>query len=211
MQEINDELMIPCADCARKHISAAIGYFADMIPNEETFEVKEWKVLFARGLINLCEATEGYRSHFPFAIGLFVKAEEAARSVETRKAIRGFRVAVTNGEWPAIPLDGDIYPSALDWYHAHLQEAEREFPELSAGSWGWVEPPANASREERLQAEIESRLNELRWLDENVFGVKPVEKGDNEMATKKVAKPAVKAAAKKAACKGGKCKGGCKK
>lgn len=218
MQEINDELMIPCAQCARKHLSAAIGYYADAVPNEaEAYELKEWKVLFARGLVNLCEATEGYASHLPFAVGLFVKAEEAARNAETRKAIREFRTAVVAGKWPQVPAGFDIYPSSLDWYHAHLQEAEREFPELSAGGWECVEARANASLEERKQAEIETRLNELKWLDENVFGVKPVEKGDKEMATKKAnpfAKKGVKAdpkAAKKAACKGGKCKSGCKK
>ena len=31
--EINDELMIPCAQCCRKHLSAAIAHYADSNAN----------------------------------------------------------------------------------------------------------------------------------------------------------------------------------
>ena len=55
----------------------------------------------------------------------------------------------------------------------------------------------NMSYVELGQAEVNYRLAQLKWLDENVFGILPVEKGDKEMATcnKKGCK---------AACKGGK-------
>ena len=213
MQGINDELMMPCAACCRKHLSAAIAHYVDSPMKESP---TYWGVLFARAMINLCEATEGYNSHMPFAIGLFVKAEQECGVPEWRIAIRKFRLSVTEGQWDPVPPE--IYPTEFDWYGAHVIEAEREYPDICTAVERDPFYRDNMSEPELWQAEVNYRLAQLRWLDENVFGVNPVEKGEADMATKKAAvkkaggTKAPAASAKKAACKGGKCKkGGCKK
>ncbi len=208
MQETNDELMMPCAQCARKHLSAAIAHYVDSPTGEmPTY----WGVLFARAMINLCEATEGYKSHMPFAVGLFVKAEQECGVPERRLAIRKFRLSVTEGRWdPVLP---EVYPKEFDWYSAHVIEAEREYPDIRTAVEREPFYRDNMSEPELRQAEVNYRLAQLRWLDENVFGTaSPKEKGEAEMATKAATKKAGKAkasaaCAKKAACKGGKCGG----
>lgn len=191
MTEINDELMMPCVQCCRKHLSAAIAYYADS--NVHGGEMKYHEILVARALINLCEATEGYDSHRQFSIGLLVKAEQECGDQVARNAIRDFRLAVCDGKLDCIPMC--VYPSDLEWYRAHIIEAEREFPDIRTAVEFEQFYRDNMSEPEFRQAEVNYRLAQLRWLDENVFGTKPVEKGEEQMACNK---------AKKAACKGGK-------
>ena len=204
--EINDELMIPCAQCCRKHLSAAIAHYADS--GKLAGAMQYHGILVARALINLCEAEEGYDSHRPFAVGLLVKAEQECTDPGARGAIRGFRLAVCEGKYDFV-FPG-IYPAELEWYRAHVLEAEREYPDIRTAVEREPFYRDNMSDVELGQAEVNYRLAQLRWLDENVFGKKPVEKGGDKMA-KAVKKPAPKAAkaAKggcKGACKGGKCK-----
>ena len=206
MQEINDELMIPCAFCARKHLSAAIAHYADS--GKLVGSMQYHGILVARALINLCEADEGYGSHRPFAVGLLVKAEQECADPGARGTIRGFRLAVCEGKYDFV-FPG-IYPTELEWYRAHVLEAEREYPDIRTAVEREPFYRDNMSDVELRQAEVNYRLAQLKWLDENVFGHKPVEKGEDKMA-KAVKKPAPKAAkaAKggcKGACKGGKCK-----
>ena len=206
LQPINDELMIPCAFCARKHLSAAIAHYADS--GKFAGAMQYHGILVARALINLCEADEGYGSHRPFAVGLLVKAEQECTDPGARGAIRGFRLAVCEGKYDFV-FPG-IYPTELEWYRAHVLEAEREYPDIRTAVEREPFYRDNMSDVELGQAEVNYRLAQLRWLDENVFGQKPVEKGGDKMA-KAVKKPAPKAAkaAKggcKGACKGGKCK-----
>ena len=206
LQPINDELMIPCAFCARKHLSAAIAHYADS--GKIVGAMQYHGILVARALINLCEAEEGYGSHRPFAVGLLVKAEQECTDPGARGAIRGFRLAVCEGKYDFV-FPG-IYPTELEWYRAHVLEAEREYPDIRTAVEREPFYRDNMSEQELRQAEVNYRLAQLRWLDENVFGKKPVEKGGDKMA-KAVKKPAPKAAkaAKggcKGACKGGKCK-----
>lgn len=210
MQEINDELMMPCAACARKHLSAAVAHYADV--NwfvAETLSEEYWRCLVARALINLAEAEQGYESHRPFAVGLLVRAEVACEDTGIRRDLRSFRLAITEGEYPPVPHR----PTTLDWYRAHLCEAEREYPDIIMAVEREPFYRDNMSNAELRQAEVNYRLAQLRWLDENVFGQKPVEKGEAEMAMKKAAvkkagsAKAPAAFAKKAACKGGKCGG----
>ena len=118
--------MVPCAFCARKHLSAAIAYYADS--GNVGRAMQYHGVLVARALINLCEADEGYDSHRPFAIGLLVKAEQECTDTETRNAIRRFRLDVCDHN-PSSVFPG-IYPTELEWYRAHACEAEREFPDI---------------------------------------------------------------------------------
>ena len=191
MTEINDELMMPCAQCCRKHLSAAITYYADA--GNLGMVMQYHGVLLARALINLCEAEEGYGSHRPFAVGLLVKAEQECTDSETRNVIRGFRLDVCVGKRYYDPLY--VYPTEMEWYRAHVLEAEREYPDIRTAVEREPFYRDNMSEPELRQAEVNYRLAQLRWLDENVFGLKSVEKGEEQMACNK---------AKKAACKGGK-------
>lgn len=197
MTEINDELMMPCADCCRKHLSAAIAYYADAISSGNLrnpgMDVQYHGVLLARALINLCEAEEGYGSHRPFAVGLLVKAEQECTDAVTRNMIRGFRLDVCGGKRYYEPLY--VYPTEMEWCRAHVFEAEREYPDIRTAVEREPFYRDNMSEPEFRQAEVNYRLAQLRWLDENVFGLKSVEKGEEQMACNK---------AKKAACKGGK-------
>lgn len=199
---VNDKLMVPCAQCCRKHLSAAIAHYVDS--NKPDGMMQYHGVLMARALINLCEATEGYESHRPFAVGLFVKAEQECGDPVKRNAIRDFRLAVCDGKWDAVPMC--VYPSEIEWYQAHVLEAERELPEIREAVER--EPFYRGSGVDARQAEVDYRLAQLKWLDDNIFGLKPAEKGEEKMACKKTAP---KAAAKKAACKGGCTKKGCGK
>ena len=191
MAEINDELMMPCAQCARKHLSAAIAYYADAVGPGRV--VQYHGVLVARALINLCEAEEGYGSHRPFAVGLLVKAEQECEDADARNAIRGLRLDVCGGRRYREPTC--VCPTEMEWYSAHVLEAEREFPDIRTAVEREPFYRDNMSDVELEQAEVNYRLAQLRWLDENVFGLKSVEKGEEQMACNK---------AKKAACKGGK-------
>lgn len=193
LQPINDELMIPCAFCARKHLSAAIAHYADS--GKIVGAMQYHGILVARALINLCEAEEGYGSHRPFAVGLLVKAEQECTDPGARGAIRGFRLAVCEGKYDFV-FPG-IYPTELEWYRAHVLEAEREYPDIRTAVEREPFYRDNMSEQELRQAEVNYRLAQLKWLDENVFGILPVEKGDKEMAT--CSKKGCKAA-----CKGGK-------
>ena len=193
LQPINDELMVPCAFCARKHLSAAIAYYADS--GNLGRVVQGHGVLVARALINLCEAEEGYDSHRPFAVGLLVRAEQECTDPGARGTIRGFRLAVCEGKYDFV-FPG-IYPTEPEWYRAHVLEAEREYPDIRTAVERESFYRDNMSGPELMQAEVNYRLAQLKWLDENVFGILPVEKGDKEMAT--CSKKGCKAA-----CKGGK-------
>ena len=197
MTEINDELMMPCADCCRKHLSAAIAYYADAVHSGNLCnpgrDAQYHGVLLARALINLCEADEGYGSHRPFAVGLLVEAEQECTDAVTRNMIRGFRLDVCGGKRCYKPLY--VYPTEMEWCRAHVFEAEREYPDIRTAVEREPFYRDNMSEPEFRQAEVNYRLAQLRWLDENVFGLKSVEKGEEQMACNK---------AKKAACKGGK-------
>ena len=183
--------MVPCAFCARKHLSAAIAYYADS--GNVGMVMQYYGVLVARALINLCEASEAYDSHRPFAVGLLVKAEQECTDAVTRNVIRGLRLDVCGGKRYYEPLY--IYPTEQEWYRAHVFEAEREYPDIRTAVEREPFYRDNMSEPEFRQAEVNYRLAQLRWLDENVFGLKSVEKGEEQMACNK---------AKKAACKGGK-------
>ena len=194
LQPINDELMIPCAFCARKHLSAAIAHYADS--GKFAGAMQYHGILVARALINLCEAEEGYDSHRPFAVGLLVKAEQECTDSETRNVIRGLRLDVCGGKRYYELLY--VYPTELEWYRAHVLEAEREYPDIRTAVEREPFYRDNMSEPELRQAEVNYRLAQLKWLDENVFGTIPVEKGGKEMATCNKKKGC------KAACKGGK-------
>lgn len=224
MQEINDELMMPCAQCCRKHLSAAIAYLAlcsgrrpyigggSMDPDFSAH------VAAARAAVNLAEARSGYVSHRSLAIGYLVMGEEDfSVSARMRSALRSCRLDLSAGadvdvlgRMFSTPEGGTAqdYADNLHYamYSAHLTEAYREYPEVRDALCEHDFHRDNMSHEEHNQAIVNFHLAQLKWLDENVFGQRPVEKGEDKMATKRAAKPAAKAAAKKCACKGGNCK-----
>ena len=149
--EINDELMIPCAQCCRKHLSAAIAHYADSNANRGSV-INYREVLVARALINLCEAEEGYDSHLPFAVGLLVKAEQECTDSETRNVIRGLRLDVCGGKcYYDLPY---VYPTELEWYRAHVLEAEREYPDIRTAVEREPFYRDNMSEQELRQAEV---------------------------------------------------------
>lgn len=204
--EINDELMMPCAQCCRKHLSAALACCVDAAGREET-PPQYWHILLARAVINLTEADQGYESHRPYAVGLLVTAEIECPTREERIRLREARLETESG--------GNVIPFAsvvsdCEWRLAHIAEAEREYPDV-VGAVRLTLPAPNASPAEIRQLNADHILAQLKWLDENVFGHEPKEKGEEQMACAKKPAKAPKAAAKKAACKGGKCKSGCKK
>lgn len=225
--QVNDELVMPCAQCCRKHLSAAIASYADTnwsSVNMFDESTGYWHCLVARAFINLTEARQGYESHRLFAIGLLVQAEIECDDPVMCRDIRSLRLSVTANK-KSLPTP--YYLMAVDWYRAHLYEAEREYPDIRTAVDRDLYYRNNMSEPEFRQAEVNYRLAQLAWLDENIFGTKSQEKGEAHMATKKATKaatkksavkPATKAArkvdavrvvtksAKKAACKGGKCK-----
>lgn len=208
---VNDELMMPCAQCCKKHLSAAIAHYADVDWYvAERLGESYWRCLLARAFINLAEADQGYESHRPFAVGLLVRAEVECENFGTRRDIRSLRLCIEAGETPMTPYQ----PTPLDWYRAHINEAEREYPDILTAVEREPFYRDNMSEPELRQAEVNYRLAQLKWLDENVFGKEPVEKGEADMATNKAAvkkagsTKAPAAFAKKAACKAGKCKAG---
>lgn len=205
-EPVNDELMMPCAACCRKHLSAAIAYYsASGWPADAPY----WSVVFARALVNLCESTEGYGSHRAFAVGLCVVAEEECDDLQARQSIREFRLALTDRGCEDPFVQDGIRPSHAAMYLAHVVEAEREYPDIMTAVEREPFYRDNMSEPELRQAEVNYRLAQLRWLDENVFGLKAVEKGEEDMAC---AKKAVKAAAKGGKAKAAPAKkGGCKK
>ena len=122
-----------------------------------------------------------------------MKAEQECTDAVTRNMIRGLRLDVCGGKRYYEPLY--VYPTDMEWCRAHVLEAEREYPDIRTAVEREPFYRDNMSEPELRQAEVNYRLAQLRWLDENVFGLKSVEKGEEQMACNK---------AKKAACKGGK-------
>lgn len=132
--EIVDDLDTPgCANCAVKHLSAALTYLVMSLRSSSWCGDSSGELL-ARAYINLVEAAEGYNSHFPFAIGLMVTAEEALvteGNVETALHVREERTSLIAGGMKAVPsaLDGlAVLINDRDMARGHLEEAKRELP-----------------------------------------------------------------------------------
>ena len=212
--EAVDELMTPgCAQCALKHLSAAV---AEIVGGMRQTGGTRADVLKARAFVNLVEAHEGYASHYEYAIGLLVSAEEslvATGNADEARSVRKLRVAVMNGEPDSLM---DLRVECLSFMAAaHVEEAARELPEL-CDRFDMRTPSCD-------QAGVDGLVKAAEWIRENYFTApgEPEKGGEDTMANTKKAAPAAKAACKggkaatKAACKGGKaaCKGGksCKK
>lgn len=212
--EVVDELMTPgCPNCALKHLSAAVSLCVDfptvMIPDSNVPPVddcvKEALVCTARAYINFMEAIEGYESHFEFAVGLLVRAEEFAilgGDVSLAYNLRESRVKLMVDKKNPRALEHIRYVSLPAMAIAHVLEARRELP---AGkdhiSWDYT-------------STVSSLQSSIKWIKEQYFDV-PAEGDEEEKGgeedMKKVAKKAEKVVAKPAKKDAKKCVGKCKK
>lgn len=136
--EIVDELMTPgCPNCFVKHMSAALARMAAFrIPKVEIDSRFEEDITLARALVNLVEAYTGYTSHFDYAVGLMVVAEESAvvndmvGTVEASRAIRTKLVADGEKGIPSAVLELGKIIEPGDLVSAHILEAFRELPSM---------------------------------------------------------------------------------
>lgn len=209
--EIVDELMTPgCPNCALKHLSTAVSLYVDnalsmKFPKDTNYLLGECQIRVARAYINFMEAIEGYKSHFDFATGLLVRAEEFAildGEVEFAKVIRENRVALMVHDQDTRALAQLRSMSYCMMAVAHILEARRELPSLCE-----YIPCDDTTTVSSLQTSIE-------WIKEQYFNVPTMgdeeEKGGEE-DMKKVVKKAEKAVAKPVKKDAKKCVGKCKK
>ena len=198
--------MIQCAQCCKKHLSAALAYFAETAWGEPDGDVSGANaatyIYLGRAFINMVEATEGYTSHTDLARGFLVMAEECAcRNPELQKAIRAYRLGSFEDGLSKSGFPFSV--AAIYMFSAHLCEAKRELPGIRAIDP--VEYSGGKSMQDTLQRNIDYLRACLKWLDENIF-LKEEGKGEDKMATKAkkaCGKGGCAAKAKKAAAKGG--------
>lgn len=216
--EINDELVTPgCANCALKHMSAAIAYTAlDPVAGTDGYEWPAYAVYEARARVNAVEFLEGYRSHLDFAVGLLELAEEAACEAGfpvNARVTRSKRIALmtSKGDHKAVAeFIKSVPPGCSLMATAHVMEAIRELPADKTFEEIARRGLRTSNRLERHDAfrACVNRVLELHFPadEERKGGEETMAKG--KMCAKKNA-GSVKAV--KAACKGGKAKKGCKK
>lgn len=196
--KVVDELFTPgCPQCAVKHLSAALYHVAKAGGHCEPLAADPYMVEVCIAYINLVEVRAGYLSHFWYAVGALVRAEErmAPRMVgecvarEVRLMLEQYGVEVLIDALKAI--DEGTAPNHADWAVAHFSEAMRELPAMADGM-----------RMDDLVGSIERIRKEYFDLPEAgvAEGETTTNQGEPEMATKN-----------KAACKGGSCspKGKC--
>lgn len=212
--EIMDTIMIECAQCCKKHLSAALAYYAESarepLPLDDR-EGLEARICLGRALINLVEANEGYTSHMDLARGFLVMAEDrAVHDPGLQFEIRNFRLAKCDGVMPTPQFPFRLSSAVM--YAAHFREAEREFPEIRTAVDA-SQFRGGKSMQEQNQNETLYIRAMIKWLNENIF-LKEEGKGEEKMATKTkkaCGKGGCAAKAKKAAAKGGCAAKGAKK
>ena len=161
--DIVDDLSTPgCANCAVKHLSAALTYLVMSAGND--LPTSPGTEIVARACVNLVEAAEGYASHLPFAIGLLAMAEEAMvarEEVGAALTVRGIRTSLISGGMHAVSgsLDSlSVLVDDLDMARGHFEEAKRELP-----GWDWKSCPLEVNR---LVAAIDGIRGEYFEFDE---------------------------------------------
>lgn len=208
MNGVNDKLITEgCPHCAVKHLAAALYHQARIVGCDASFPDPAL-VHICIAAINLAEVRSGYLSHFWYAVGALVRAEELMAGVIGDNVARDIRLVLESGG-PNTAIDGlrmierQTAPSHADWMKAHWLEAWRELPE----------------EQDSLSIDDIAGSIEYLWkkyLEAPVASPEDVGKGgESDMATKK-APPAFLAKGKdakgaKAACKGGKAKKACGK
>lgn len=221
MTGVIDELMTPgCPHCAIKHLSAALYHKAHLVGGGEDLRPDPYMVDMCTAYINLVEVRTGYHSHFWYAVGALVRAEErtAPRSAGGCVAREARLMLEQYGEDALADalrhISVGTIPTHADWAAAHYSEAMRELPAMQA-----------AMRMDDLVDSIERVRKTYFDIEEApATSTEAAERGGESIMAKaaKKAAPAFLAKGKeakgaKAACKGGKtakaaCKGGkCKK
>lgn len=203
--ELMDTIMVECAQCCKKHLSAALAYFAECARESppSNWDDAEANVCLGRAFINMVEANEGYASHTDLARGFLVMAEDCAgRDPLLQQSIRRFRLEQFDAGLPRFVFPFRLSSAAM--YAAHLREAEREYPEIRTAVDA-SQFRGGKSIQDQNQNETLYMRAMIKWLDENIF-LKEEGKGEEKMATKAkkaCGKGGCAAKAKKAAAKGG--------
>ena len=207
--KVVDELFTPgCPQCAVKHLSAALYHRAKL--TEVVATPDQYMVEVCTAYINLVEVRAGYHSHFWYAVGALVRAEEHFAVGLGECVAREARLMLEQyGEGALINalrcIKEGTAPTHADWAAAHFDEARRELPAY-----------ADMMTMNNIVETIEAIRSDFFITDQEVAvdtSTEVAEEGGEEaMATKKTAKAKVAPKAAQAAAKGGKtakaCKGG---
>lgn len=196
--KVVDELFTPgCPQCAVKHLSAALYHRAQLAGGGEDLYPDPYMVDVCVAYINLVEVRAGYRSHFWYAVGALVRAEERmALGSGGRCVAREARLMLEQYGEEALAdalrhICVETIPTHADWAAAHYAEAMRELPAMQAGM------------------RMDDLIGSIERIREEYFNLPPstVPGGDETTQTEK--EPDM-ATAKKTAPKGTKCaaKGG---
>ncbi len=124
----------PCAECAKKHLYAALAY-AVAFPSGRWYPGADERGTVAdtvEGLVSrafvLAAETPAYPDHLALAIGTLVRAEDEAMTLgcdKTATEVRELRLALSDGDMV------DLRKSAYcDPWYGHVLEAKREWPSL---------------------------------------------------------------------------------
>lgn len=133
--KVVDELMTPgCPQCAVKHLSAALYHVAKGAVQKDVFP-DPYMVEVCIAYINLVEVRAGYLSHFWYAVGALVRAEERRTPVPqiggcvAREARLMLEEHGTDALLDALDcIQYGTAPNHADWAAAHFDEARRELP-----------------------------------------------------------------------------------
>lgn len=131
--KVVDELITPgCPQCAVKHLSAALYHVAKGAVQKDVFP-DPYMVEICIAYINLVEVRAGYLSHFWYAVGALVRAEERMAPRTGGCVAREARLMLEEHGADALPdalncIQESIVPSHADWAAAHFNEARRELP-----------------------------------------------------------------------------------
>lgn len=196
--KVVDELITPgCPQCAVKHLSAALYHRAQLAGGGEELCPDPYVVDVCVAYINLVEVRAGYRSHFWYAVGALVRAEErVAPGLVGGCVAREARLMLEQyGEEALADVLHHIcvgtIPTHADWAAAHYSEAMRELPAMQASM------------------RMDDLIGSIERIREEYFNLPPSTVPGGDETTKTEKEPDM-ATAKKAAPKGAKCaaKGG---
>lgn len=213
--KLNNATDMACADCQRKHLTAALAYASVLCHDWEQWKRNLVSPTFvgelSRAAVLLAESVHGeFADHAALALGFLVRAEDCAAfgcvSSETAGKVREIRKLLALGgadEAEALgrlaamaePFGKDHY---VDMFYGHLLEAQREGFNLLPG----FTTPKEYVRdfEEYVKA-----------VGKDPADAPEGKGGEVKMACKKCAAKGGKTAkAAKCAAKGGKAKKGCK-
>jgi len=189
-----------CAECAKKHLRAALAYATDGAPDPVPVCVNSVTALVSEAWVLLAESGS-YPEHVDLALGFLVRAEDDAFAgglwETTGDRVRKIRLASKD----PVELMGNLEAAGLvNPMVGHLREAARE---------GRIELPSVVSSE-TVKRDFDGLIKAEGIITPTTPGKR--KEGDEVMACAKKAAckgGSCKKSAKKAACKGVKSKKGC--